>query len=592
MFDYSLCTTTESFVGTLTLRSVLLGVICCLASGPVSALGQSEAVDFKAADTSSPRDTLRSFIEACNELDHLIETTNYFDRNDPAHMAIADRALDCIDDSDLPAFSRFDRAGEATACLKEILDRVDFPNWEEIPDTPEIVAAGGSEKLNHYRIPDTRITIAMVEQGPRRHEYLFSPGTVDRARGYYQSIESEPYRTDGPPVSENFYRWYVATPGHPLLGAIVDRLPERLQLGRTFGVANWKWPGLIVMLLVAIYLIRLAYRTYFRWADPAREKSLLAYWLTLALPIAAMLIPLGYNYVAYRFLTLRGMPLYINEFVAVLVAILGALVVVFGASNRIAASVIATPSINPAGLNAQLIRIVSKLASLTVSIILLLVGGQYLGIPIATLLASAGIGGLAVALGAQDTLKTLFGTLNLLTDKPFRVGDRIIFDKYDGVVEDIGLRTSRLRLLNGNQASLPNDQLAGNDIENVGRRPHIRQVSQIHIPIDTTCEKVEQAVAIIREELEDHEGMDPNHPPRVYLDEIATDSFRIQFYYWYSPPDFWKFKAFGDRLNFAIFRRFEAAEIQFSLPTRHSFWKHDAVQGPLDVNLQRDGLKE
>jgi MscS family membrane protein len=214
-----------------------------------------------------------------------------------------------------------------------------------------------------------------------------------------------------------------------------------------------------------------------------------------------------------------------------------------------------------------------------------------LGIPIATLLASAGIGGLALALGAQDTLKTLFGTLNLLTDKPFRVGDRIIFETYDGVVEDIGLRTSKIRLLNGNQVSLPNDQLAGNDIENVGRRRYIRRVGQIHIPLDTVCEKVQQAVAIIREELEDHEGMDLSYPPRVYLDEFGSDAFSIQFYYWYSPPDFWKFKAFGDKLNFSIFRRFEAAGIQFSLPFRHSLWKHDDVQGPLEVNLQRNGIQ-
>jgi MscS family membrane protein len=591
MVTCSLRGATESLSRALTLRMALLPLVCCLALGTASAQAQSTTTKFKAADTSSPRDTLRSFIDACNELHQLVTTTKYLDRNDPVTIAISDRVLDCLDDSEIPAFFRTERAGEAAACLKEILDRVELPAWEEIPDTPEIVAAGGTEALSHYRIPDTRVTISKVEQGPRRHEYLFSPGTVDRVPRYYQSIESRPYRTDGPPVSKDFYRWYVSAPGNPWLGAVVTRLPERIQLGRTFGLANWKWPGLIVSLLIAIALMTLAYRAYLRWTEPARARSLFAYWMTLGLPVAAMVIPIGFKHVAYRYLTLRSWPLYINEFMTVLVAMLAALVVVFATSNRIAASVIATPSINPAGLNAQLIRIVSKIASLVAAVALLLVGGQYLGIPVATLLASAGIGGLAVALGAQDTLKTLFGTLNILTDKPFRVGDRIIFDTYDGVVEDIGLRTSRIRLLNGNQVSLPNDQLAGNDIENVGRRSYIRRVGQIHVPLDTTCGKVQQAVEIIREQLEDHEGMDASHPPRVYLDEFTTDAFSIQFYYWYSPPDFWKFKAFGDKLNFSIFRRFEEAGIQFSLPSRHSFWKHDDVQGPLDVNLQRDGIK-
>ena len=125
----------------------------------------------------------------------------------------------------------------------------------------------------------------------------------------------------------------------------------------------------------------------------------------------------------------------------------------------------------------------------------------------------------------------------------------------------------------------------------MGRRPYIRRVGAIRIPLDSPCEKVELAVAIIREELDDHEGMDPNHPPRVYLDEFTSDAFSIKFYYWYSPPDFWKFKAFGEKLNFSIFRKFEAQGIQFSLPMRYSFWKHDDVQGPLDVNLLSDGRR-
>ena len=153
--------------------------------------------DIRAADTSSPRDTLRSFIDACNELhQHITAAPGYYDRANPEHVAIAERVLDCIDDSELPTFARTDRAGEAAVCLKEILDRVALPPWDQIPDMAEIVTAGGREKLPAYRIPDTRITISLVEQGPRRLEYLFSPGTVDRAPGYFKSIEAKPYRTE------------------------------------------------------------------------------------------------------------------------------------------------------------------------------------------------------------------------------------------------------------------------------------------------------------------------------------------------------------------------------------------------------------
>ena len=571
--------------GSLILMVFCATLVFCWALAPgIAAAKRSGKI--RAADTSSPRDTLKSFIDACNELyQHISDTPGYYDRADPEHIAISQRALDCIDDSELEAFARTDRAGQAAVCLKEILDRVELPPWEQIPDMEEIIAAGGLEKLTDYRIPDTRITISRVEQGSRRHEYLISPGTLERSCRYFASVASKPYRTDGPQVTKDFYHWYLSAPGHPALAAVVEKLPDNLQLGQTWGLANWKWPGLLLTVLVGLGLMAVVFRLHIALSKRLRNKGMFRYWLTLIFPILTMLIPLAIKYVVYRYLTIRGAPIYYINFACILAALLGALWIIFAASDRIAASIIASPHINPEGLNAQLIRIMAKLASGVAAVILFLMGGQYLGINLATLLASAGIGGVAVALSAQDTLKTLFGTLTLLADKPFRVGERIIFKQYDGVVEDIGIRSTSIRLLSGPQVTIPNDQLAGNDIQNVSRRPHIRQAGEIHIPLDTPYEKLGQAVEIIRDELQDHEGMDPDRPPRVFFHKFTPDSFCIQFRYWYMPPDRWKFKTFGDKLNFEIFRKFESEGIQFSLPVRHSFWKRDAEQGPLDIQV-------
>jgi MscS family membrane protein len=149
-------------------------------------------------------------------------------------------------------------------------------------------------------------------------------------------------------------------------------------------------------------------------------------------------------------------------------------------------------------------------------------------------------------------------------------------------VEDIGLRSTKIRLLTGHLVTLPNDLLAGSDIENIGRRHSIRRNAAIHIPLDTPSEKVEKALAIIREKLADHEGMDPTLPPRIFFDEISEDAFVLRFFYWYTPPDYWEFKAFGERMNLEIFHAFEAEGIQFSLPSRYSLWKRDEEQGPQD----------
>lgn len=528
-------------------------------------LAAQEPVHVKPADTSSPRATLNSFIDSCNALHRIIESDRFFDRTSNAHRPIAMRVYDCLDISQLPEYERLEAAGEAAICLKEILDRAELPADSEIPDADAIRSAGGLEQLSYWRIPGTRITIARVEEGPQRHEYLFSPGTVGRAVEYYEDLKSFPYRTTGRETSPGFFDWYMTAPGHPMVASIVDRLPVWWRQ-RTFDLARWKWLGLLLATPLAMALMLLAYRLHHRLAGRYRNDSLSGYFLTIVFPVVAMLVPLGYKAVAYNYLTLRGQPLYVISFIANLAAFLCSLVVVFGASNRIAAVIIASPQINPRGLDAQFIRIMSKLLSIIAAAIIFLEGGRYLGIPVTTLLASAGVGGLAVALAAQDTLKNLFGTIMLLTDKPFRVGERIIFDKYDGVVEDIGLRSTRLRLLTGHQATVPNEQLATTDIENVGRRPYIRRSGVLELPSGSPIADVRRALEIVRTALKDHEGMSEDFPPRVYLRDLKEASIGIFFMYWYHPPDYWDFLALSERINLQIMEQLESERIRFAMP--------------------------
>ena len=120
---------------------------------------------------------------------------------------------------------------------------------------------------------------------------------------------------------------------------------------------------------------------------------------------------------------------------------------------------------------------------------------------------------MAIALAAQDVLKNVFGTITLLGDRPFRVGERIMVDKYDGFVEDIGLRSVRLRLLSGNLVTIPNDRLAAADVENISNRQYLRRVSTIHFPLNTSREEMELALRLVREQLDNHEGMNADRPP-------------------------------------------------------------------------------
>ena len=538
----------------------LISAACLVLGAHVAAAEQMNR--FTVSNTFSPRDTLRSFIDATNDAYDQVSNLGYVDRTNPDAHAIRDRILDCIDASGLPAFARRDRAVDAASALKEIIDRVELPPWDEIPGASEIQAMEGSEGLSLWRIPYTRITIERVQEGPRKHEYQFSTGTLQRAIEYYRDVRNRPYRNDGPRTSPGLYDWHLSAPGHRVLGALVERLPQSMRFGRTLGLANWKWPAVLVILVIAIATMWILYSLQISVSRRVSPQKRLSYGLTLLFPIAAMLVPLVFLEISHRYLTVRNTPLHVISFGSQLVAIVAAVIVIFVAVRKVAESIIASPNIRTHGRNAQVIRISATLVGILLAVVLFITGGQYLGIPIGTLLASAGIGGLALALGAQDTLKNVFATINLMTDPPFRVGERITFAGYDGTVEDMSLRSTDLRLLDGHLVTIPNQNISGQSVENLSRRDYIRHSSEIRISSDTPSEKVEQAIAIISKQLQAQEIVNPEHPPRCFLHELGPEGFSIRFIYWYSSADTWAFHEFGEKLNLEILRAFEAEGIQ------------------------------
>jgi MscS family membrane protein len=156
--------------------------------------------------------------------------------------------------------------------------------------------------------------------------------------------------------------------------------------------------------------------------------------------------------------------------------------------------------------------VLAPLVGKTLRVFIVIIGGilvvqNLTGVKIGPLLASLGIGGIALALAAKDSIANFFGTLTILFDKPFQVGERIMIDNYDGVVEDIGFRSTRIRTLTGHLVTIPNEKVVNSGLENIGKRPHIRWLTNITITYDTPPNKVEKAVSIVNEILDNHEGM-------------------------------------------------------------------------------------
>jgi len=225
--------------------------------------------------------------------------------------------------------------------------------------------------------------------------------------------------------------------------------------------------------------------------------------------------------------------------------------------------------------NVALLKPMRTMSKVIIVLLALLFWLDNIGFSIGTLLTGLGVGGIAIVLAVQDSLKNIIGSINIVLDKPFQVGERIVAKGHDGVVEEIGLRSTKMRLLTGHQASIPNFEMANADIENIGRRPHIRRLTNLGIAYDTPPEEVEKAVTIIQEILANNKEMDPEFPPRAYFNEFNRDSFNIMMMYWYYPADYWAFNAFNEKINLQIMKAFEREGIRLALPSATTYLAHD-----------------
>lgn len=216
-----------------------------------------------------------------------------------------------------------------------------------------------------------------------------------------------------------------------------------------------------------------------------------------------------------------------------------------------------------------LVEIVGK--TLRTAIVLLgsvMVVQSATGIQMGPLLASLGLGGLAIALAAKESVANFLGTLTIIFDKPFRIGDQVIIDKYEGTVDAVGFRSTRIRTADGHLLSIPNGKVIDTPLQNVGQRPNIRWVADIEISYDTPPQKVSRALEVLEEILRKHEGMKEDIPPRIFLTGFKEWSLNIKIQAWYHPPVWWDYQAWVQQTCMTILERFDEEGIQFALPAQ------------------------
>lgn len=216
-------------------------------------------------------------------------------------------------------------------------------------------------------------------------------------------------------------------------------------------------------------------------------------------------------------------------------------------------------------LDNQVLPLIRKGIKLIIWVLGIIVGLDNAGFDVGAVLAGLGIGGLAFALAAQDTVKNFFGGLMILIDKPFKVGERVRINDIDGFVKEIGIRSTRVQNLEGRIVTIPNSMFSDDAIENIDMEPTRKVVSNLGLVYGTSAAKMEEAMKILKEIVQENDTIVESNCD-ISFNNFGAYSLNILFiYYIKKGADIFQTPTV---INLEILKRFEAAGLEMAFPTQ------------------------
>ena len=481
-------------------------------------------------DTSSPRATLQSFL---NGTDKIARTFLKY-RENPTRANLNrgfqanERAERLLDLSEVPPATQGEVAADVVTLLWEVLSRIELPPNETIPDVAAYADQDDAKPVR-WTIPHTEITIARVEKGARTGEFLFAPDTVAQAPEFYQRTRHLPYQREmlvknPQQIQHEFAGWMIPPKW-------IDAAPGWLKTP-VLEQSVWKWIALVLLFLLAFGATALVYR-WRAWREP--DRSLQTYLSHLALPVSILiLMPLIQYLMTYQIFMTGPAATFVPQLLAI-VSYLAAAWAVWLFALAVAEGII-TSHIRQKSLDAHLLRLGARTLAIFVGVIILFEGGTQLGLPLYGLLAGLGVGGLAVALAAQNTLENFMGSLNLFVDRPVRVGELCRYGEEMGTVEEIGARSTRIRGLDRTVTIIPNADFSRMKIVNYTRRDQMFMRPTLRLRYETSNEQLRCILAKIRELLLADMRVS-NDPLRVRFVAYGEYSINLEVFAYVLTPD-------------------------------------------------------
>jgi MscS family membrane protein len=482
-------------------------------------------------DLSSPRATWLSFIRAVNDVQK---------RGSPE--ARLDDAVRCMDFGDLPPPA--DRRRERARQLKGIIDRV--AGYLEDSQVPTAAAPWVIAKLDPHIVE-----IARSADG----QWRFTRATVDGIDAFFKEVQS----------------WEVpeGLTGEGALETLRSLVPESLR-GKAILLEHWQWIGLLVVIILGVVGDRilvwilgaiLAVRLRKENIDTDRKLRRNA------------LRPLGLLAMALIWwMALRPLELPDDAYVVLLIvakglAVVGAVWSAYRFVDLVCDYFLRKAQGTETRIDDVIVPLVRKSLKVFITAFGLVFIADNLEVDVSSLLAGLGLGGLAFALAARETVANLFGSVTVLLDRPFEIGDWVQIGDVDGNVEKIGFRSTRVRTFYNSQITVPNSRMITAVVDNLGARRYRRIKTILSITYDTPPESVEAFCEGVREIIRRHPYTRKDYY-HVYLNAFSGSSLDVLLYCFVETPDWATELREKHRLYLDIIRLAGRLGVDFAFPTR------------------------
>ncbi len=517
--------------------------------------------------TDSPRDTLETFLRLRDNVETMLLAYDAERSVDGARQialnAAQFRAL--IDFSEVASSGQEDVGRATITGLLDIFGRVEMPNLDDVPDAEAFADDG----LAQYRIPKTPIRIARIDEGPREGEFLFNARTFVVAPRFYRAIEDLPLQS-----RLGIESWSTMVPqltGPLIPSAVISAMPTSLR-ALWLDTPIWKVIATIFIVLIAVLLLSFIHRWLLR-AEPKTRIGALSWRLIRPVSLIAavgVLITLD----DHQIITSGVFSTVVDTTTTILFYV--SVAWLFWLGTRLFIEwLILSPRIPEESLDANLLRLIAGSVGVVGVTVILAYGGQALGLPIVSMLAGLGIGGLAVALAIRPTLENLIGGVILYIDKPVRVGDFCSFGAKTATVEAIGIRSTQLRALDRTLITVPNSQFVDMEIVNWAQCDEMLINETISVRYETTPDQLRYVLAKLREMLHAHPRIN-SETVRVRFSGYGDSSLNITIRVYAMTREWNDFHAIREDIFLRVYDVITEAGTGFAFPSHTIYMGKDS----------------